>query len=87
MDNEGKSKKWKGQYRFTIQHLNGSFFLIAEMADKTGIDLWSFKPHQANPSKRFEARPYINKEKMGRTAIKEFDYEETLPIDGGSYSF
>jgi hypothetical protein len=56
-----------------------AFFTIASMAEKTGIDCWSYiTPSGKSLKKGFEAiRPYISQEKKWEgEQIKDFDYEE-----------
>ena len=85
MDNEGKFPK--EMERTTSLHYTTfvmeAFFLIADMADKTGIDLWSMQtPSGKSLKKGFEAlRPYISKEKKWEgQQINEYDYEEAYPL-------
>ena len=85
MDNEGKFPK---EMERTISlHYTAfvmeAFFIIADMADETGIDLWSMQtPSGKSLKKGFDAlRPYISKEKNWEgQQIKEFDYEEAYPL-------
>jgi len=85
MDNEGKFPK-EMERTISLHYTTfvmEAFFLIADMADETGIDLWSMQtPSGKSLKKGFEAlRPYINKEKKWEgQQIKEFDYEEAYPL-------
>jgi len=85
MDNEGKFPK-EMERTISLHYTTfamEAFFLIADMADKTGIDLWSMQtPSGKSLKKGFEAlRPYISKEKEWEgQQIKEFDYEEAYPL-------
>jgi hypothetical protein len=59
------------------------FFSIAQMAEKTGIDCWSFiSPSGKSLKKGFdELLPYISKEKKWEgQQIKEYDFEEGFPL-------
>ena len=93
MDNEGKFPK-EMERTISLHYTTfvmEAFFIIADMADETGIDLWSMQtPSGKSLKKGFEAlRPYISQEKKWEgQQIKEFDYEEAVSfIDGSSYSF
>jgi hypothetical protein len=85
MDNEGKFPK-EMERTISLHYTTfvmEAFFLIADMADKTGIDLWSMQtPSGKSLRKGFEAlRPYISQEKKWEgQQIKEFDYEEAYPL-------
>ena len=85
MDKEGKFPK-EMERTISLHYTTfvmEAFFLIADMADKTGIDLWSMQtPSGKSLKKGFEAlRPYISKEKEWEgQQIKEFDYEEAYPL-------
>ena len=85
MDNEGKFSK-EMERTISLHYTTfvmEAFFIIAEMADKTGIDLWSMQtPSGKSLKKGFEAlRPYISKEKEWEgQQIKGFDYEEAYPL-------
>jgi hypothetical protein len=59
------------------------FFSIAQMAEKTGIDCWSYvSPSGKSLKKGFdELLPYISKEKKWEgQQIKNYDYEEGFPL-------
>jgi hypothetical protein len=60
-----------------------AFFTIAQMADKTGIDLWSYiSPSGKSLKKGFDQLlPYISKEKDWEgQQIKDFDFEDGFPL-------
>ena len=85
MDNDGKFPK--EMERTTSLHYTTfvmeAFFLIANMSDKVGVDMWTMTtPSGKSLKKGFEAlRPYISKEKTWEgQQIKEFDYEEGYPL-------
>lgn len=85
MDNEGKFPK-EMERTISLHYTTfvmEAFFIIAEMADKTGTDLWSMQtPSGKSLKKGFEAlRPYISKEKNWEgQQINEYDYEEAYPL-------
>ena len=85
MDNEGKFPK-EMERTISLHYTTfvmEAFFLIAEMADKTGTDLWSAQtPSGKSLKKGFEAlRPYISKEKTWEgQQINEYDFEEAVPL-------
>ena len=60
-----------------------AFFTIAQMAENTGIDLWSYtSPSGKSLKKGFERLlPYISKEKEWEgQQIKDFDFEDGFPL-------
>jgi len=60
-----------------------AFFNISQMSEKTGIDLWSYKsPSGKSLKKGFdELLPYLSQQKKWEgQQIKEFDFEEGLPL-------
>lgn len=60
-----------------------AFFHIAQMADKTGINLWAYKsPSGKSLQKCFDVlKPYLAQEKKWEgPQIKNFDFEEGLPL-------
>jgi hypothetical protein len=60
-----------------------AFFTIAQMADNTGIDLWSYTtPSGKSLKKGFDQLlPYISKEKDWEgQQIKDFDFEDGFPL-------
>ncbi len=60
-----------------------AFFKIADMAAKTGIDLWAYvSPAGKSLQKAFDALyPYLSKEKEWKgQQIKAFDFEEGIPL-------
>ena len=85
MDNEGKFPK-EMERTISLHYTTfvmEAFFLIADMADETGIDLWSMQtPSGKSLKKGFEAlHPYISKEKNWEgQQINEYDYEEAYPL-------
>ena len=73
--------------RTTSLHYTGfaieAFFLIARMAEKTGIDLWSYVSASGKSLKRAfdNYYPYIAKDKVWTgQQIKDFDFEEGYPL-------
>jgi hypothetical protein len=63
---------------------------IAQMATHTGIDLWTYSSTSGKSFKKgFEALlPYMTKElKWTGQQIKEFDFEETLPLLTTGYTY
>lgn len=89
MDNNGKFPKEMERtisLHYTAFVMN-AFFTIAQMAEKTGMDLWSYtSPSGKSLKKGFNALlPYISKEKEWEgQQIKDFDYEDgyTLLVQG-----
>jgi hypothetical protein len=85
MDNEGKFPK-EMERTISLHYTTfvmEAFFAIAEMADKTGIDLWSMQtPSGKSLKKGFDAlSPYISQEKTWEgQQIQQFDYEEGYPL-------
>ena len=85
MDNDGKFPK-EMERTISLHYTTfvmEAFFLIAEMADKTGTDLWSMQTTSGKSLKKgFEAlRPYISKEKNWEgQQINEYDFEEAVPL-------
>ncbi len=60
-----------------------AFFHIAQMAEKTGIDFWTYKsPSGKSLKKGFdELQPYLSQQKdWDGPQIKNFDFEEGIPI-------
>jgi hypothetical protein len=60
-----------------------AFFNIAQMAGKTGFDLWSYtSPSGKSLAKAFEAlKPYLQQQKQWEgPQIKDFDYEDGYPL-------
>ncbi|MEO7312368.1 MAG: alginate lyase family protein [Chitinophagaceae bacterium] len=73
--------------RTTSLHYSGfalqAFFIIAQMAQKSGIDFWSFKSEKGKSlAIAFnELRPYLAQEKeWDGPQIKAFDFEEAIPL-------
>lgn len=89
MDDAGKFPKEMERtisLHYTAFVMN-AFFTIAQMAEKTGTDLWAYtSPSGKSLKKGFDAlRPYISKEKEWEgQQIKEFEYEDgyTLLVQG-----
>lgn len=89
MDNDGKFPKEMERtisLHYSVFVMN-AFFTIAQMAEKTGIDLWNYKsPSGKSLKKGFDQLlPYISKEKDWQgQQIKDFDFEDayTLLIQG-----
>ncbi len=85
MDAEGKFPKEMERtisLHYTAFVMN-AFFVIAQMADKTGIDLWSLTtPSGKSLKKGFDTlRPYLIKEKKWEgPQIKDFEYEDGYPL-------
>lgn len=85
MDNDGKFPKEMARtislhYSTFVLH---AFFTIAQMAEKTGIDLWSMTTASGKSLKKaFETlRPYLSQEKNWEgPQIKAFEYEDGYPI-------
>jgi len=80
--------------RTTSLHYSGfalqAFFYIAQMADKTGINFWTYvSPSGKSLRKVFDALyPYLSKEKSWTgPQIKEYDFEEAYPLllDGAKH--
>jgi len=60
-----------------------AFFAIAQMAEKTGIDFWSYTtPSGKSLKKGFDQLlPYLSKEKKWEgQQIKDFDFEDGFPL-------
>ena len=60
-----------------------AFFLIAQMAEKTGIDFWNYtSPSGKSLRKGFEALyPYISRKKEWTgQQIKDYNFEEGIPL-------
>ncbi|HEX7903073.1 MAG TPA: alginate lyase family protein [Chitinophagaceae bacterium] len=60
-----------------------AFFTIAQMADKTGIDFWSYKSSTGKSlQKGFSTLyPYITQQKKWEgQQIKDFEYEDSYPL-------
>ena len=89
MDDQGKFPKEMERtisLHYTAFVMN-AFFTIAQMADKTGIDFWSYtSPSGKSLKKGFDALlPYISKQKEWEgQQIKEFEFEDgyTLLVQG-----
>jgi hypothetical protein len=85
MDNDGKFPKEMERtisLHYTAFVMN-AFFVIAQMADKAGIDLWSLTtPSDKSLKKGFDTlRPYLTKEKNWEgPQIKDFEYEDGYPL-------
>ena len=85
MDNDGKFPKEMERtisLHYTSFVMN-AFFIIAQMADNVGIDLWNMTtPSGKSLKKGFDTlRPYISKEKEWEgQQIKEFEYEDGYPL-------
>ena len=81
MDNDGRFPKEMERtislhYTAFVMH---AFFVIAQMADNAGVDLWNYtSPSGKSLRKAFDAlRPYLAQEKAWEgQQIKNFDYEE-----------
>jgi len=92
MDNEGKFPKEMERtisLHYTAFVMN-AFFLIAQMAEKTGTDLWSYtSPSGKSLRKGFDQLlPYITKEKEWQgQQIKEFDFEDGYTVLVQGYRF
>jgi hypothetical protein len=89
MDDQGKFPKEMERtisLHYTAFVMN-AFFTIAQMAEKTGIDFWSYtSPSGKSLKKGFDALlPYVSKDKEWEgQQIKEFEYEDgyTLLVQG-----
>ena len=85
MDNDGRFPKEMERtisLHYTTFTMN-AFVIIAQMAEKVGIDFWNMTtPSGKSLKKGFEAlRPYISKEKEWEgQQIKEFEYEDGYPL-------
>ncbi len=85
MDNEGKFPK-EMERTISLHYTTfvmEAFFLIAQMAEKTGADLWSLTtPGGKSLKKGFDVlRPYISNEKKWEgQQIKEYEVEEGYPL-------
>ncbi len=85
MDNDGKFPKEMARtislhYSTFVLH---AFFTVAQMAEKTGIDLWSMTTASGKSLKKaFETlRPYLSQEKNWEgPQIKAFEYEDGYPL-------
>ncbi len=80
--------------RTTSLHYSGfalqAFFYIAQMADRTGINFWTYvSPSGKSLKKVFDALyPYLSKEKTWTgPQIKAYDFEEAYPLllDGAKH--
>jgi hypothetical protein len=85
MDGEGKFPK--EMERTIALHYNTfdlhAFFMIAAMAEKTGIDIWHYtSPSGSSLQKGFAfLKPFLAKEKEWTgQQIKPFEFEEGYPI-------
>ncbi len=85
MDNDGKFPKEMERtisLHYTTFVMN-AFFIIAQMSDKLGIDLWNqVTPSGKSLKKAFEVlRPYITKQKDWEgPQIKPYEYEDAYPL-------
>jgi len=92
MDDNGKFPKEMERtisLHYTSFVMN-AFFTIAHMADKVGIDCWSYvSPSGKSFKKAFEELlPYISKEKEWEgPQIKEFDFEDGYTLLAEGYRF
>jgi hypothetical protein len=92
MDDAGKFPKEMERtisLHYTAFVMN-AFFNIAQMADKTGIDLWSYtSPSGKSLKKGFDALlPYITKKKEWEgQQIKDFDFEDSYTLLVQGYRF
>ncbi len=85
MDNEGRFPKEMERtisLHYTSFVMN-AFFNIAQMAEKTGVDLWNYQSASGKSLKKaFETiKPYLLEEKEWEgQQIKAFDFEDGYPL-------
>ena len=91
MDNDGRFPK-ELQRTISLHYstfVMNAFFVIPQMADNAGIDLWNYtSPSGKSLRKAFDAlRPYLAQEKTWEgQQIKDFDYEDgySLLMEGAT---